>query len=673
MSRIEFPIMYIPDPTKDRPVFYGKAYFGLPDLDPTIPTNQKQVYYMQENGDKVAISQPISTSAGGIPVYNGSPVTLDISGSYSMAVLDKNLVQVYYIANADSSGASESLITMNEDEQSLLSGQLIVDFDKITVARANIFIGKNSGDRGRLFNVDDYTVTGGSQITLKSSFDAGTKIIAKATELVDPKDISKTINDYGGKGDGISDNTTAYNLAVADINSGIIGLLNFPEGTYLLNPSQTSVITNKSARISGDGRGVSIVKTHIADGVLIDYTRSTGQKTLSISDISLICGVGTASTAIRAGDTSTGVNGGIDCLVLTNVEIETDQGVWWRRQVLMQETGGLVINYAYLRNGGQSAAQNDPLTAIIEIENLNTNVFVIRGIDMSQGYMQRANTMLLLTAEKSIESVYLNSGELVGSDYGIRTEGAGKVGAIKVDVHMDSIKNNILANTNFNFAKIEGDLRLSSNGADLNVNGINCLFNGNVEMMQAIGIVSLESAAVGGTAYSFKGNVIQSKIAPQIRSNASGIRMTGVGIAFGNTLAPSFSSGIINKFIDIPDNMYNETNQLENDTFDGDLDLLFDKVTDDYFRTVVYRLTSGATNLPPGVVAGGSVVVTFGFDGNTGHQVLYPANTGLSFSYVRGYNSGVVSAWGRQGAPLSGVYASPTSITIENGIVTAIS
>lgn len=184
MSRVEFPIMYIPDPTKGRPVFNGSVYFGLPDLDPTIPVNQQQVYYMQESGDLVAASQPISTSAGGVPTYNGSPVTLDISGEYSMTVLDKNLVQVYYIARTDSSGGDgNNIITYAEDPQILSSGQLVVDFIGITASRADIFIGKNGGDRGKLFNPDDYTVTGGSQITLTSSFNAGTKLIATSSEV----------------------------------------------------------------------------------------------------------------------------------------------------------------------------------------------------------------------------------------------------------------------------------------------------------------------------------------------------------------------------------------------------------------------------------------------------------------------------------------------------------
>lgn len=176
--------MYINNTAQGKPLFYGQMYFGQPDLDPEIFTNQKQVYYIQENGDLVAASQPILLSAGGNPTYNGDAVTLSITGEYSTKVLNKLGVQEYYIARTDSSGDSGSVITYAEDSQTLIAGQQVVDFTGITVAVANIYVGKNSGDRGKLFEGDDYTVTGGSQITLTNSFSAGTKLIAASSELV---------------------------------------------------------------------------------------------------------------------------------------------------------------------------------------------------------------------------------------------------------------------------------------------------------------------------------------------------------------------------------------------------------------------------------------------------------------------------------------------------------
>ena len=99
MSLINFPILYIPDPVKDRPLFNGQIYVGKPDLDPTVVINQKQLNVIEENGTVVPVAQPFTLSAGGVPVYNGNPVRLDVTGNYSIKILSKLGAQVYYIAN----------------------------------------------------------------------------------------------------------------------------------------------------------------------------------------------------------------------------------------------------------------------------------------------------------------------------------------------------------------------------------------------------------------------------------------------------------------------------------------------------------------------------------------------------------------------------------------------
>lgn len=109
MSAVDFTIQYFPDPTKGRPLFNGQIYIGIPDLDPQVEANQKQVYLVQENGDLVTANQPILLSAGGVPLYNGSPVTLDTEGSYSIKVLDKLGAQVYYIASTEGLDSTDDL------------------------------------------------------------------------------------------------------------------------------------------------------------------------------------------------------------------------------------------------------------------------------------------------------------------------------------------------------------------------------------------------------------------------------------------------------------------------------------------------------------------------------------------------------------------------------------
>jgi len=95
-NEVRLPYDYYPDPTTGRPVFSGFIYIGKPDLDPQIPANQLVVKAYQEDGASVAIPQPVRTSAGGVPMWNGSSVQLQVEGEYSIKVLNKQGAQVYY-------------------------------------------------------------------------------------------------------------------------------------------------------------------------------------------------------------------------------------------------------------------------------------------------------------------------------------------------------------------------------------------------------------------------------------------------------------------------------------------------------------------------------------------------------------------------------------------------
>jgi hypothetical protein len=470
-----------------------------------------------------------------------------------------------------------------------------------------------------------------------------------------------------------TDVTLAYNAAVGALNSGVKGSIVLPAGDFNINPTTTATIYRVAASIVGSGMGVARFVTSAAGGVVTKFEKNGGREKLSISNISYMANSGTTSTAIQAEDTSTGVNGGIDSLVLSNVEVEAFSGHWWRKHIVMIDTGGLVINYVYLRNGGQAAAQTDVNTVGIEINNSTAGVYVIRAIDASHLYIQRANTCVLVTAAESVESVYFNSGEMVGADYGLRTEGAGKVGAIKVDVHMDCIKRNILANSDFNFAKILGDLRLSDNGDTLDTTAVNCEFNANVEMMLATGSTSSGSAHTGSSAYVFNGNLIQSQIDPQIKASNIGVDMTNVGTVFGVSCDPTFSNEVSPRFRNVPSTVFLKGLQTETLFFSGNVDDLFNSVVaDGVVRKQTHNL-SGASGLPAGVDTTGSMITTFGIDSNAGHQTLTPFNTTLNFNYVRTKRAGTIGAWSRQGANVNGTFTSPTSITVENGIITAIS
>ena len=109
-NEVRLPYVYFPDPTIGRPVFDGSIYIGLPDTDPQVATNRLQVTAFQEDGSSVLIAQPIKTGAGGVPILNGSPVQLQVSGEYSIKVLNRLGTQVYYAPSLVAGQAPTTII-----------------------------------------------------------------------------------------------------------------------------------------------------------------------------------------------------------------------------------------------------------------------------------------------------------------------------------------------------------------------------------------------------------------------------------------------------------------------------------------------------------------------------------------------------------------------------------
>ncbi len=92
------PYEYFMDFNQGRPIFNGQIFVGLVGTDPEVQENQKDVTFSDacDCPEETVIMQPIRTSSGGVPIYNGSPVRLFVEGAYSLKVNDRNGVQVYY-------------------------------------------------------------------------------------------------------------------------------------------------------------------------------------------------------------------------------------------------------------------------------------------------------------------------------------------------------------------------------------------------------------------------------------------------------------------------------------------------------------------------------------------------------------------------------------------------
>ena len=96
---IPVPYQHFIDPTATRlkAVDNGFIYLGAQDTDPTIPVNQLQVFYIDENGATQQVSQPILLNGSGVPcLKNGTVYSPQVSTKYaSITLQNKRGVKVY--------------------------------------------------------------------------------------------------------------------------------------------------------------------------------------------------------------------------------------------------------------------------------------------------------------------------------------------------------------------------------------------------------------------------------------------------------------------------------------------------------------------------------------------------------------------------------------------------
>jgi len=216
---------YFPDFTKGKPVSNGYIYVGVIDKDPEdFP---KQVSALQENGTTVEISQPVRTSSGGVPTYNGSPITLLVDGSYSLRVRNSAGVQVYYVPkNAEE---TDKLVTVNTiADLRILSGS----FENQSATVLGYYsVGDGGGGPLRTWHTGQaagFYVDNGGSIIVPTGGDESEAWLTPITNVFN-------VNLFGAKGDGSTDDYTAIINAMAVLSSVGGGRLVFEKGVYLTN------------------------------------------------------------------------------------------------------------------------------------------------------------------------------------------------------------------------------------------------------------------------------------------------------------------------------------------------------------------------------------------------------------------------------------------------------
>lgn len=196
LLRVTNPYEFFADPEKPKALAGGEVYFGLPTYDPVQPENRKRVYIAQEDGETIAINQPISLGNGGVPMYNGSPVILLVDGPYSMRVLDKNGASKYYAPKVNQLSSSEIGAQPRTEILTLTAGQSTVTFSNVDVSTAVFDIAGNDVDDGPLFRDTHYAIADGGAgiITLLQTYPAGTEIRGRQFAADDTTSTSVTTN-----------------------------------------------------------------------------------------------------------------------------------------------------------------------------------------------------------------------------------------------------------------------------------------------------------------------------------------------------------------------------------------------------------------------------------------------------------------------------------------------
>jgi hypothetical protein len=166
-TRVELPYAYIPEFDRGRALANGQLFFGVVDQDPEL--SPVAVFVLMENGDEIAIPQPVLTSPGGVPIYNGSPAILLVDGHYSMRVRDSLGAEIYYAADAAAGGGNEGggfIPLAGTEADAPVTGKIVYD----TLRNGASW----SETQGLLFGVNSMVFTGdgvssGFYINVKNS------------------------------------------------------------------------------------------------------------------------------------------------------------------------------------------------------------------------------------------------------------------------------------------------------------------------------------------------------------------------------------------------------------------------------------------------------------------------------------------------------------------------
>lgn len=187
----------------------GKIYIGKIDADPTIPSNQIQVYLENEDGSTIPVAQPLIINQAGFPVYNGQIAKYVTVEGHSMAVYDSYGTQQFYYPNVLKYDPDQFDVRIHEELKNG-DGSLIglsyndseTSFDANSFAQltvyADLFIEKHVRVIDGIHAACDYVKRkGGGYVHLSQ------KTYLLEDEII-PRDTVKIVGNLGGYWSGLS-------------------------------------------------------------------------------------------------------------------------------------------------------------------------------------------------------------------------------------------------------------------------------------------------------------------------------------------------------------------------------------------------------------------------------------------------------------------------------------
>lgn len=336
----------------------GSIYIGQIDTDPTIPSNQIQVYLENEDGTHVPVPQPIVINMGGYPVYNGQISKFVTVQGHSMAVYDAYGVLQFYFPDVLKYDPDQL-----EQRLSALDGESIVGGATYAQIRASNVTGNQIKCLGRTANKDGgegWFFLDASDTT--TADDDGTVLIDAAGRRWKRSYDGAKMAAWWGVRDGADISTPLQNA----LNTGG-GKIEFKDGQYTVTTGavidfSTATIPpvgRKSQRFSLVGESQHDTTFNTNNNTFLTYTGDTqgdGQGLFSSMRIADFCIYGTNNTGVAMRlKSAVGLN-------VENVQIRRHDYGLSLSGVLTSKLDNLYIDYCntglYLESATNSQVNN---------------------------------------------------------------------------------------------------------------------------------------------------------------------------------------------------------------------------------------------------------------------------------------------------------------------------